>query len=560
MRTQQQLKSMLSEFLPLPAETEWLEFKKAANNFPFEDLGKYFSGLANEANLYGRDAGWLILGVEDAPPRNVSGTSYRQDRKALDILKSEIAGQTTGNITFREVHELVWEGERVLLFEIPAAPRGIPVAWKRHYYGRDGESLSGLSITEIETIRGQVSDEDWTAEVIPDASLDVLDPAALQQARISYKEKHENATFYHEVDSWDDIIFLNKAQLAVQGQLTRAAIILLGKPESVSFIQPAVAQISWILKDVDGIELDYQHFHPPLLLNVDRVFSKIRNLTLRELPGGTLFPVEISQYDEWVLREALHNCIAHQDYRFRSKISLVESPDALLFTNAGRFIPGSVETVLHQDAPPSCYPNRLLADAMVNLNMIDTIGSGIRRMFSLQKKRFMPMPDYDLSTENQVKVRVPGRILDENYTRLLIRRQDLRLDEVFLLDRIQKKMPVLPDVAKELRKGRLIEGRFPNLYVSAGVAKATGQKVEYTRNRAFDKQYYKDLVLKFLRQHGQAKPEDIQRLVMDKLSDVLDEKQRKNRVRSLMFEMSHKDGSIYNAGSRGGSALWKLTP
>jgi len=199
-----------------------------------------------------------------------------------------------------------------------------------------------------------------------------------------------------------------------------------------------------------------------------------------------------------------------------------------------------------------------LADAMVNLNMIDTIGSGIKRMFSLQKQRFMPMPDYVLSVENQVQVWVPGRVLDENYTRLLMRRQDLRLDEVILLDRIQKKMSVLPDAAKKLRKSKLIEGRHPSLYVSDGVAQATGQAVEYTRNRAFDKQYYKDLILEFLKQHGEAQPEDIQRLVMDKLSDLLDEKQRKRQVRSLVEEMSGDDKIIYNAGKRGRGAVWKL--
>ncbi len=423
---------------------------------------------------------------------------------------------------------------------------------------KDDDALGALSLTKLEEIRGQAHVEDWTAVTLPEATLDSLDPEALRVARIRYKEKHEKDSFFVEIDAWDDITFLNKARLAIQGQLTRAAIILLGRPESGSFIQPSTAQISWILKDAAGLELDYQHFHPPFLLNVDRVFLKIRNLTLRELPGGTLFPVEISQYDEWVLREALHNCIAHQEYRLCSRISVVETPDTLLLSNAGCFLPGSVEQVLHQDAPPSHYPNRLLTEAMVNLNMIDTIGSGIKRMFNTQKKRFMPMPDYVLSIENQVSVRLSGRILDENYTRLMMRRQDLRLDEVVWLDHVQKQQPIHREAVQELRKDRLIEGRVPNLYISALVAQSTNQKVEYTKNRAFDKKYYKDLVLEFLKQHKTATPEDFQRLLMGKFSDLLDEKQRKNRVRSLLYEMSRKDKTIYNAGGRGRGARWEL--
>ena len=50
---------------------------------------------------------------------------------------------------------------------------------------------------------------------------------------------------------------------------------------------------------------------------------------------------------------------------------------------------------------------------MVALNMIDTIGSGIKRMFLTQKNRFFPMPDFDLSTPERVVVRIHGKILDE---------------------------------------------------------------------------------------------------------------------------------------------------
>ncbi|MBQ7422888.1 MAG: hypothetical protein IJV27_12225 [Prevotella sp.] len=46
-------------------ENEVVEFKKAENNFDFDDLGKYFSALSNEANLRGREFAWLVFGVED---------------------------------------------------------------------------------------------------------------------------------------------------------------------------------------------------------------------------------------------------------------------------------------------------------------------------------------------------------------------------------------------------------------------------------------------------------------------------------------------------------------
>jgi|GEM_PF-1994106 putative transcriptional regulator len=46
-------------------ESEVVEFKKAENNFDFDDLGKYFSAMSNEANLRGLDFAWLIFGYDE---------------------------------------------------------------------------------------------------------------------------------------------------------------------------------------------------------------------------------------------------------------------------------------------------------------------------------------------------------------------------------------------------------------------------------------------------------------------------------------------------------------
>ena len=174
---------------------------------------------------------------------------------------------------------------------------------------------------------------------------------------------------------------------------THTALLLLGRPESTTLLSPAVAKVSWILKDADNHELDYAHIGPPFLLAGDQLLQHLRNLTVRTLPSGTLFPQELSQYDPWVLREALHNAIAHQDYGRHGRITVVEFPDRVLITNVGDFLPGNVQTVIHQDAPQELYRNRMLVDAMVELNLIDTQGGGIKRMFETQRRRSFPLPD-----------------------------------------------------------------------------------------------------------------------------------------------------------------------
>ena len=545
--------SQLSNLLALPAETEWVEFKSAGGSYDFRKLGKYFSALSNEAALSGQNSAWLVFGVNTE--HKVVGTRYRTERAGLDRLKKEIADKTNNRLSFVEIHELRHPSGRVLLFEIPAALPGMPTSWEGHFYGREGESLAPLSLAEQDRIRSLVT-PDWSAHILEQGSVSDLEEAAIAAARVRFKEKHPRQA--EDVEKWSDEVFLNKTRVTIGGRITRSAILLLGKPESAALLSPAPVQMSWILKDSHGIEKDYEHFGPPFLLSTEALFSRVRNLTYRYMPKATLFPSEIAQYDSWVMRELLHNCIAHQDYMLNGRINVVEQEDSLLFTNLGYFIPPSVEWVIKTDSPPDLYRNPFLAQAMVNLNMIDIMGSGMKRVFRTQRDRFFPLPDYDLSDPQRVKVRLFGKILDENYTRVLMRNTGIDLPKVISLDKVQKKKPLTDDEFKVLKKDRLIEGRRPNLFVAAHVAKATGDQATYIRNRALDKDYYKRLIRQYLLRFGEATPSEIDELLLDKLPDILGEQQKKNKIRNLLQEMTRKDETLCNKGARGPNARWVL--
>jgi ATP-dependent DNA helicase RecG len=550
--TEHELKLLVEAFRNQSSETECVEFKEAKTQYDFGKLGKYFSALSNEANLKGKESAWLIFGIKDRPvPRAIVGSDYRTNRADLDSLKAEIGNKTTNCITFTEIHELQYPEGRIIAFQIPPAPKGFPVAWEGHYYGRDREDLAPLNLVEMETIRNQTNKIDWSAQIVPNATLDDLEPKAIEKARKEYKEKNPRKA--SECDTWDDITFLNKAKVTLQGKITNTALLLLGKEESSHFLSPAVAKISWILKDENNVELDYEHFGVPFLLSSTEVFSRVRNLTYRYIKDDSLFPSEIKMYDAFVIREALHNCIAHQDYHLNGRITVVEKPDELLFTNLGEFIPKSIERVIEQDAPQEYYRNQFLADAMVNLNMIDTIGSGIKRMFLKQKERFFPMPDFDLSTPNKVAVRIAGRIWDVNYTKLLMSKTDLDLKMVVLLDRVQKNLPITDDEIKQLKKFGLIEGRKPNLHVSSAVAKITNDKASYIRKRGIDDDYCKKMILDYLKEFKEGKKDDFEKILLDKLPEILDISQKKNKIKNILQSMKNQ-GNIKVEGK-----IWKMS-
>lgn len=548
---------ILHNLIALPTETEWVEFKEAQTTFDFELIGRYVSALSNEANLNNKPEGWLIFGVTDKPPRKIVGSHFYETPPGLDRLKHKISLQTNHQLTFSSIDELHFPEGRVVMFKIPPATRGIPTEWKGRVYGRVHDTIESLSLSEIQRIRDQRASLDWSAQICDGATINHLDPDSLVFAREEYKNKFPH--LMQEVDTWDDSEFLNRAKISIDGKITNAAIILLGRCESEHFISPAIAQITWILKDDAGIEKDYTHFGIPLILAVNAVFKKIRNLTYRHISDETLFPLEITQYDPWVIRETLHNCIAHQDYSHGARISVIERSDSLLFTNRGEFLPGSVESVLVHDAPPDQYRNPFLATAMVNLNMIDTIGSGIKRMFRLQRERFFPMPDYDLTESGKVAVKITGKVIDPKYTRMLIKRKDLDMLDVIALDKVQKGHRLSESEFASLKSKKLVEGRRPNLYVSEIVAAETDTRVEYIRKRSFDKQHFKDMIIEYLKKFHEADRKTIENLLLDKVSDALTQEQKQLFIKNLLQDL-RKEGVIQTRGSKTFGAKWILSP
>ncbi|WP_099023358.1 RNA-binding domain-containing protein [Mycolicibacterium palauense] len=543
--------STLLDRLLLDWENEVVEFKEVSGDYNTTKVGEYFSALSNEGNLRGVPAGWLVFGVNNTT-RAVVGTGYRPEHDRLHSLKMQIAADTEPSSTFREIHELTHPSGRVLLMEVPAAPRGIPIAWNGHYYARAGESLTSLALDKLDEIRAQTV-EDWSAVIVPDATVADLDPAALRRAREAFIKKHAHRISDTDVPEWPIETLLDRARLTINGQMTRAALLLLGKPESAWRLSPNPAQMTWNLV---GQESAYEHFGPPFLLNTTELFQRIRNIRIRLLPDDQLLPEEVSKYDQQSVLEALHNCIAHQDYSRNSRIVVTEYPDRLLFQNAGSFFEGHPDDYVQSTRVPLGYRNPFLVQAMVELNMIDTMGYGIRRMNDSQARRYLPLPDYDLLQQDTVKLVIHGGVVDTAYTRLLLMNTNLPFADILALDRVQKKLTIPDDAVRHLRQAKLIEGRRPHLHVAANVAAVTASKAEYIRTRAQDDEHYAKMITDYLRKFSSATRKDIDSLIKDKLSEALDDSQKRNKVSNLLTKMK-RNGQIHNAGSKS-HPRWEL--
>ncbi len=540
-------------------ENEVIEFKEAEKDYDRDKIGRYFSALSNEANLRGLQYGWLVFGVNNKE-RKIVGTGYRNS-KGLDTLKHEIGAGMTGGMSFIDIYEIfpVVDGveKRVVMFQIPAAVTAIPTGWHNQEYARDGESLVPLSEEKRERIRRQVR-LDWSKRFIPNATMEHLDKAAVSIAREKYKQKMDDLHISAEVDKMSDEEFLERRKLVINGRVTNAAMLLLGN-SAYDYLFESVPEASWRIYDSKEMVKDYEIYKIPFITLGDRILKNIRNLTYRYMPDQmTLFPMETKQYDTWVLRELLNNCIAHSDYNLGGRIYVNEFEDKLILTNPGSFIPEGIEPILNPGYTSPFYRNQLLAEAMVMFKMIDTETTGIRRVFHIQRERFFPLPDYDITSKERVEVTIYGKEINEKFTYLLHDNDNLNLVTVYLLDQVQKGKQVSKEAAAHLRKHKLVEGRVNNLYLSAPLAKTEEDRVQYIKNKAFDDKYYQDMVVNYLRKFGKANRAAVRDLLIDKFPDTLSPKQKERKVLTLLTALK-RNGIITTDSENKRIANWILT-
>lgn len=216
--------------------------------------------------------------------------------------------------------------------------------------------------------------------------------------------------------------------------------------------------------------------------------------------------------------------------------------------NSGAFLPGSVETVVRRDAPGPRYRNPLLAGAMYALGIIDSQGGGIRKMFETQRQRYFPLPDYDLAEYGYVEVTIHGRLFGEAYPRLLMERPDLDLEQVMLLDRVQKGLPISHEAHLQLEADGLVHGAHLHHVVADPVLDVTAPSVEGTRS-GLSHQHYVDMVVGVVVEHGPVGRAEINEVLMPELPTELTDDQKRIKVQNLIQE-ARKSGRIVNRGSR----------
>ncbi len=550
---EKELKKILKSLLKL-GECEYVEFKE--NYFKIDDFLKYYSALSNSATLHNEDFGYMVFGVSDNG--SILGTHNNKDEKDLKI-KIE---SWFGNSRDFKIYKFEVEEKNIVIYQIPCA-KGRFAQYKNKnlmaWYRVGSHNVNLYESSDLNKILEKIAlfGNDWSAIAVEDANIDDLDYEALQLAMGRYKEKNPKLN----IKNWNIKTFLERVGLIKDSKLINACLVLLGKKESAYKLKNSSdsVEILWRLDTLE--EKASQYFSPPLILSTSQAWNMIRNPKYKIYPANELIAREVDKYDQKVFLEALHNCIAHQNYFAGKRITIVEKIDKLIFTNAGNFYDGKAEDyVLDIKSVASKYRNKALVDAMREFGMIDKLGSGVKTMYETQRKKYFPLPTYSYNNnDDETGLEIYGKEIDKKFTEILINKGDMEFYKTIMLDKIQKERgaEVDEDEARKLAKEKLIEGRRPNYILSTKVAEMLGREVEHTEKKGFTDDEISNFIIKHLKNfpNGQNRKQ-INDLVWKYLPGILNEKQKARKINYILYKLNKKN-IIKNFGTDK-IPLWKL--
>lgn len=481
----------------LDEEAEHLEFKEAKGDFGFDKLRDYCAALANEGG------GRLVLGVTDRRPRRVVGsTAFAQLQKT----KADLLQQLRIRV---EVTELVHEARRVLVFDVPAHPLGMPLYSGAKLQMRGGEGLIPMSPDMQLRILSEAV-RDYSAQVCLGADIGSLDEQAIATLRTRWHRKSGRADLL--TTGTDQL--LSDAELITQAGVTVAALVLLGSRRAVTDLLPqAEVVFEYRSSEAAGAAQDRREFTGGFFLFDDKLWQMVNLRNDKQHYQDGLFVWDIQTFTEDVVREAILNAVSHRDYRLGGSVFVRQYSRRLEVVSPGGFPEGvSPANIIWQQNPR----NRRIADVLKKCGMVERSGQGANVMFESTIRESKSVPDYSKSDDSQVFLTLDGTVQDVRFLQYLERAaketqfsfstEDLLVLNVLrtsgrVPDQLTGRVPALREAGLVEAVGR---GGGTRYMLSKRLYIQLGEPAAYTRRRGLDRQTNKELLLQHLRDFGKA--------------------------------------------------------
>jgi ATP-dependent DNA helicase RecG len=473
-------------------EDEHLEFKTASNNFHFDKLVKYCAAIANE------NGGRIIFGITDKRPRRVVGS------QAFGELERTKAGLIDRLRLRVEVDEVSHPNGRVLVFHVPPRPIGMPIQIEGAYWMRGGEDLAPMTADMLQRIFAEAG-PDFSAEVSPTASIDDIDPAAIEDFRRRWIVQSGN----RKLARLPVKQLLADAELAVGDSVTYAALVLLGKRTSLGRLL-ARAEVIFEYRSSEAVGPANQRisFREGFLLFYDQLWETINLRNDVQSIQDRFAIAGIPTFSEGAVREAILNAISHRDYRLEGSVFIRQYPRRIEIVSPGGFPVGvTPQNIIDRQLPR----NRRIAEAFEKCDFVERSGQGANRMFEESIRQSKPLPNFAGTDAFQVALTLDGTVRDPAFLRFLdavgeentatfTTHDWLVLALVAHGDKVPRE---LRDRLPRLMELGVIERIGPRRYMPAHRFFAfLGDRAAYTRRRGLDRQHNLQLLKRHLRDNA----------------------------------------------------------
>ena len=333
-----------------------LELKTAAGGFHFEELVKYCVALGNEGG------GTILLGVSDTRPRRVLGTPAfaepgRTEAGLFQRLRQHIP-----------VEEYSHEGKRVLIVHVPSRLPGTAWQYKGSFWMRAGDALVPMTDEQLRRIH-QETGPDFSAELCEKADLDDLDPEAVEILRRLWQRKSPD----QDIASRTVERLLADAELVIDGQVTYAALILLGTHAALGrYLGQAEVVFEYRSNDAPGPAAQRRELRQGFLRTLDEVWDLIdlRN-DLQHFQQGLLV-LDVPTFNERAIREAMLNAVSHRDYRNAGSVFIRQYPRRIEIVSPGGF-PAGITPENDQPIPEMLRPR---VEPLLEQGVLERVGRG----------------------------------------------------------------------------------------------------------------------------------------------------------------------------------------
>lgn len=475
----------------------------------------YVVALANA------NGGYLVLGMEDAFPHKVVGTS--QCENALGKLENEIYKALQIPVDAYELFDE--QNNRVVVVEIPRHPVGKALRFEDVPLWRSGEELIPMPDKVLFSIL-QETDPDYSQAICEGVTIDDLDKEAIDILKEKYARKQNNPTF----TSLSDRQALSDLKLIEGNKVTNAAVLLVGKAEIIQQNFPQ-AKVQHEFRTTEGQERFDKRlsFVAPFYILIDQLWKAVndRNGSVPVQEGAYMF--DIPFFNEEVIREVINNAFAHRDYRLASEIVIKQYPTKLSVISPGGFPIGvTLENILTVSSTPR---NRLLADVLAATGIVERSGQGMDVIFRLTLSEGKQTPDYSKTNDYQVTAILSATVKDPGFALFiksiqqeLPENQKLSVFDVLTFCAIREgKQPKDKEIAKRLYSMGYLEKRgktsairyiLPRKYYEL-----TGNQSEYSELTDWDDEQIWSVLFRYLKKYGTAKKTDIAKLIGQHISD-----------------------------------------